>query len=108
MVGLSRLLLLIGSPIAVLYSERLIFLQPLSHNDCNLEHVRSLGCSHFARHYFGNRVCFLFFGYLDVSVLQMLSPAKGSGLSDITRIGFPHSEIPGSTLAEQLTEAYRS
>src|SRR3954451_11711374 len=61
-----------------------------------------LGCSHFARRYFGNRVCFLLLRVLRcfsspglppaILWIQMAVPALQAG-------GLPHSEIPGSTPA---------
>ena len=60
-----------------------------------------LGCSRFARRYSGNRVCFLFLRVLrcfsspgvppSILWIQMAVPALQAG-------GFPHSDIPGSTL----------
>ena len=58
-----------------------------------------LGSSPFARRYLGNRGCFLFLG-----VLRWFSSPRSPSppilfnreLPDITRTGFPHSEIPGS------------
>ena len=47
-------------------------------------------------------------GYLDVSVHQVRFPALYIQAEMTTEVvGFPHSEIPGSKLVSQLTEAYR-
>ena len=56
-----------------------------------------LGCSHFARHYFGNNL--FSSGYLDVSVPQVpFTILCVQIVMLMVRIsGFPHSEIPGST-----------
>ena len=47
-------------------------------------------------------------GYLDVSVHQVRFPTLYIQVEMTTEVvGFPHSEIPGSKLVSQLTEAYR-
>ena len=57
-----------------------------------------LGCSEFARHYFRNHCCFLFlqvlrwFTSLSSLRMAMYSPYGKT----VTRLGFPHSDIPGS------------
>ena len=65
------------------------------------------GCSAFARRYSRNRVCFLF-----LRLLRRFS-SPGSPLHPMhsdtgdPKVGFPHSEIPGSKLGYQLLWAYR-
>jgi hypothetical protein len=47
-------------------------------------------------------------GYLDVSVHQVRFLILCIQIKMATEVaGFPHSEIPGSKLVSQLTEAYR-
>ncbi len=70
-----------------------------------------LGSSRFARHYSGNRCFFLFLRLLRCfsSPAYLLPPYVFRWwYPRITTGGFPHSEIPGSTLDQQLPEAYRS
>ena len=56
----------------------------------------------------GISVDFCSSGYLDVSVHQVRLPALYIQTEMATGVaGFPHSEIPGSKLVCQLTEAYR-
>ena len=56
----------------------------------------------------GISVDFSSFGYLDVSVHQVRLPILYIRIEMTTEVaGFPHSEIPGSKLVCQLTEAYR-
>ena len=56
----------------------------------------------------GISVDFYSSGYLDVSVHQVRFPALCIQTEMTTEVaGFPHSEIPGSMLVCQLTEAYR-
>ena len=60
--------------------------------------MQGLGYSRFARHYSGNSFRFLF-----LRVLRCFSSPgiashtdfTGAGYPDITRDGFPHSDIPG-------------
>ena len=69
-----------------------------------------LGSSLFARRYWGNRVFFLFPGYLDVSVPQVLPPPDYEFIRG--SLGFPRGVAPFGNLRVkaclQLTEAYRS
>ena len=61
-----------------------------------------MGCSLFARRYWGNRVCFLFLGVLRwfTSPRYLLTPYRfRSGFPDVTPGWLPYSEIPGSKLA---------
>ena len=61
-------------------------------------HNIGLGCSHFARRYFGNHCCFLFLQVLRcfTSLRWLLPPYIFRWqFSGITRKGFSHSEIPG-------------
>ena len=61
-----------------------------------------MGCSLFARRYWGNRDCFLFLGVLRwfTSPRYPHTPyGFRSGFPDITPGWLPHSEIPGSKLA---------
>ena len=70
-----------------------------------------MGCSRFARHYSGNRCFFLFLRLLRCfSSPAYLRPPYvfRRWYPRITTGGFPHSEILGSTLDQQLPEAYRS
>ena len=70
-----------------------------------------MGCSRFARHYSGNRCFFLFLRLLRCfsSPAYLHSPyVFRRGYPRITTGGFPHSDIPGSKLDQQLPEAYRS
>ncbi len=56
----------------------------------------------------GISVDFYSSGYLDVSVHQVRFPILCIQIKMTTEVaGFPHSEIPGSKLVCQLTEAYR-
>jgi hypothetical protein len=86
-------------------------LQPPSDNTCGLSHPTGLGCSRFARHYSGNRACFLFLGVLRCfsSPTYLLTPyGFRRGYRRITTGGFPHSEISGSKPVRRLPGAYRS
>ena len=68
--------------------------QPLRTQACS-----GLGCSPFARRYWGNRVFFLFLGVLRclTSPRWLRSAYAFSGRwRDMTPVGLPHSEIPGS------------
>jgi hypothetical protein len=70
-----------------------------------------LGYSRFARHYSGNRFFFLFLRLLRCfSSPAYLRPPYVFrwGYPRITTGGFPHSEILGSKLGQQLPGAYRS
>ena len=70
-----------------------------------------MGSSRFARHYSGNRCFFLFLRLLRCfnSPAYLHSPyVFRRGYPRITTGGFPHSEILGSTLGQQLPGAYRS
>jgi hypothetical protein len=70
-----------------------------------------LGYSRFARHYSGNRCFFLFLRLLRCfSSPAYLHPPYVFrwGYPRITTGGFPHSEILGSKLGQQLPGAYRS
>ena len=61
-----------------------------------------MGCSLFARRYWGNRICFLFLGVLRwfTSPRFLLTPyGFRSGFPDVTPEWLPYSEIPGSKLA---------
>ena len=60
-----------------------------------------LGCFRFARRYSGNRICFLFLWVLrcfSSPGLPSIPYVFRYGYHPITDSGFPHSEIPGSTL----------
>ena len=67
---------------------------------------KGLGCSHFARHYFGN----LFFssGYLDVSVPQVPLAYLffQYAILEVRSSGFPHSDIPGSALVHSYPRLF--
>ena len=65
-------------------------------------HVTGLGCSLFARRYWGNRGCFLFLGVLRC----FSSPGSPPQLRilEVCSSGLPHSGIPGSTLAYSYPE----
>ena len=73
--------------------------RPQVHNAHELSRAPGLGCSLFARRYWGNRVCFLFLG-----VLRWFTSPRSPLVSyfirrRITRVclvGLPHSEILGS------------
>jgi hypothetical protein len=66
-----------------------------------------LGCSDFARRYLRNRCLFLFLQVLRCfSSLRSLLLAIHS-LADHPKVGFPHSEISGSSLICQLPRAFR-
>jgi hypothetical protein len=70
-----------------------------------------LGSSPFARHYSGSRGFFPFLGLLRCfsSPAWLLVPyVFRHGYARITTRGFPHSEIPGLTVDQHLTRAYRS
>ena len=67
--------------------------------------------SGFARHYYRNRVFFLFLQVLRCFTslgLRYCPYGFGAEQRGVTRAGFPHSDIPGSTLGWQLPEAFRS
>ena len=60
-----------------------------------------LGFSPFARHYLGNRFCFLLLRVLrcfSSPGCLLISYVFKDGYASITKHGFPHSEIPGSLL----------
>ena len=60
-----------------------------------------LGCFPFARRYLGNRFCFLFLGVLRCFSSPRWLPQDYIFIKRMTRVclvGFPHSEISGSTL----------
>ncbi len=84
--------------------------QPSSCNPCRVSHRTSLASSAFARHYSRNHCCFLF-----LRVLRCFTSPRSlhtaytfsSGYRDMTRGGFPHSEILGSQGGCHLPEAYR-
>ena len=92
--------------IVTLYDQpfQIVRLQKTSHDNgptTPADMSAGLGSSLFARRYWGNRVFFLFPGYLDVSVPQVLPSLDYvfiQELSGITLIGLPHSEISGSKL----------
>ena len=66
-----------------------------------------LGCSDFARRYLRNRCLFLLLQVLRCfSSLRSLSLAIHSPVSH-PKVGFPHSEIVGSSLICQLLHAFR-
>src|SRR5215831_8528205 len=68
--------------------------QPLRTQACS-----GLGSSPFARRYLGNRIFFLFLEVLRclTSLRWLPSAYEFSGRSrDMTPVGFPHSDIPGS------------
>ena len=82
---------------------------PATPAGCRAGH--GLGCSRFARHYSGNRDFFLFLRLLRCfnSPAYLHPPYVFRwGYPRITTGGFPHSEILGSTLGQQLPGAYRS
>ena len=61
-----------------------------------------MGCSLFARRYWGNRICFLFQGVLRwfTSPRCLHAPYEfRGGFPDVTPGWLPYSEIPGSMLA---------
>ena len=65
------------------------------------------GCSHFARHYFGNLGWFLFLQLLRCfSSPRSLCTPMYSVCND-PKVGFPHSEICGSMRVCSLPAAYR-
>ena len=63
----------------------------------------SLGCSLFARHYSGNRVCFLFLCYVRCFSSQSNLPLRGTGA--FPPVGFP---IRKSSAGSACLAAYRS
>ena len=74
-------------------------------------HNEGLGCSHFARRYSGNRDFFLLLRVLRcfTSPAYLYPPyVFRREYLPITTGGFPHSDIRGSTLAQQLPAAFRS
>ena len=76
-------------------------------------HATGLGSSLFARHYSGNRFFFPFLPVLRCFSSRAYLPLpyvfrQGYPCASQRTGGFPHSEIPGSKLAQQLPEAYRS
>ncbi len=66
------------------------------------------GCSHFARHYFGNLGWFLFLWVLRCfSSPGSLHMTYGFSQGYSLLSGFPHSDISGSMLICQLPRAFR-
>ena len=59
----------------------------------------------FARHYLGNLVDFFSSGYLDVSVLRVVSSCEVTGLQPA---GLSHSDICGSKFVLPIPAAFRS
>src|SRR5699024_7900333 len=84
--------------------------QPPTCNPCRVSHRPGLASSAFARHYSRNHCCFLF-----LRVLRCFTSPRSlhttytfsGGYRDMTRGGFPHSDILGSQLCCQLPEAFR-
>ena len=67
-----------------------------------------LGCSPFARHYWGNHFCFLFLRVLRC-FSSPRSPTGRAGVTGLQPAGFSHSEIRGSQVictSPQLIAAY--
>ena len=85
--------------------------QPRNGNGVDLSHRSGLGSSRFARRYSGSRCCFPLLGVLrcfnSPGCLNWSYVFRPECLG-ITPGGFPHSDIPGSTPAWRLPEAYRS
>jgi hypothetical protein len=82
---------------------------PYEHAACKPGGSYGLGCSPFARRYSENRGCFLL-----LKVLRCFSSPRSPNrpyafrtVRPVTRRGFPHSDIHGSTLAYQLPVAFR-
>ena len=80
----------------------------------NLPPKRDLGSSLFARHYLGNKRCFLFLQLLrcftSLSSLRTVNiPPKGGNLAarQSNGLGFPIRRSPADNALCQLTEAYR-
>jgi hypothetical protein len=75
------------------------------YNACRLEHIFGLGYSHFARRYFGNRICFLF-----LRVLRCFSSPRSPLLpmysvidtSELPEMGFPIQRSPAQCLFSGL------
>src|SRR5699024_6109786 len=82
--------------------------QPLTCNPCRVSHRPGSAPSSFARHDTRNDYCFLF-----LRVLRCFTSPRSlhttytfsDGYRDVTRGGFPHSDIPGSQFGCQLPEA---
>ena len=89
------------------------FPRPQTYNAHELSRTSGLGCSLFARRYWGNRVCFLFLGVLRwfTSPRSLLIPYLIQGwMTGVCPAGFPHSEILGSEPVcglPRLIAAYR-
>ena len=87
--------------------------RPRMHNAHELSRAPGLGCSLFARRYWGNRVCFLFLGVLRwfTSPRSLHTPYFIQGwIAGVCPAGFPHSETLGSMPAcgsPRLIAAYR-
>ena len=83
------------------------------HNAHELSRALGLGCSLFARRYWGNRICFLFLGVLRwfTSPRSLRIPYFIQGwMTGVCPAGFPHSEILGSKPVcglPRLIAAYR-
>ena len=58
-------------------------------------HTDGLGCSPFARHYWGNHCCFLFLEVLRC-FSSLRSPPGIAGMTALHAAGLSHSEISGS------------
>ena len=74
-------------------------------------HTAGLGYSLFARHYSGNRFFFLLLPVLRCFSSRAYLPQAyvfNKKIRTLSRRGFPHSDTPGSKLAQQLPEAFRS
>ena len=68
-------------------------------NAVRLSHNAGLGCFPFARRYLGNQCLFIFLGLLRCFTSPGLASSTygfSAGLCGITRIGLPHSDVPGS------------
>ena len=87
--------------------------RPQVYNAHELSRTPGLGCSLFARRYWGNRVCFLFLGVLRWFTSPRSLLASYFIRKRIARVclaGLPHSEILGSKPAcgsPRLIAAYR-
>ncbi len=109
-----RTITLFGTPFQVIrLGDEFVTLRPSlhtgqirSHDTGRTKHagfnVRlGLGCFPFARRYLGNRFCFLFLGVLRCFSSPRWLPQDYIFIKRMMRvclIGFPHSEISGSTL----------
>ena len=109
-----RTVTLFGTPFQVIrLGDRFVTLRPSLHTGQIRSHdtgrtthagfnVRlGLGCFPFARRYLGNRFCFLFLGVLRCFSSPRWLPRDYVFIKRMTRVclvGFPHSEISGSTL----------